>query len=69
MQNNQNQAVEIFYSSDFKRNLRKLAKKYRRIKSDIQPLINKLVKGETPGTEIPKVGYKVFKVRVTSDHC
>jgi len=34
--------VSISFTFEFKRNLRALAKKYRSIRSDIQPLIDQL---------------------------
>ena len=33
---------EVRFTPEFKRNLRQLAKKYRRIRSDIQPVIDAL---------------------------
>lgn len=56
--------VQVEYTPEFKRNLRALAKKYRHIRSDIQPLINQLTAGQVPGDRIPQTGYIVFKVRV-----
>lgn len=56
--------VEVTLTPDFKRNLRQLGKKYRHIKSDVQPIIDQLQSGEKPGDQIPKVQYDVFKVRV-----
>jgi mRNA-degrading endonuclease RelE of RelBE toxin-antitoxin system len=56
--------IPIEYTSEFKRNLRQLAKRYRHIKSDIQPLLDTLEQGQTPGDQIPGVSYEVFKVRV-----
>lgn len=60
----QSRSVEIAYTPEFKRNIRQLAKKYRRIKSDIQPLLEQFGQGDTPGDQIPGVQYEVFKVRV-----
>ena len=54
----------VFFTPEFKRNLRQLAKKYRRIKSDLQPLLDELGQGRVPGDQIPGVQYEVFKVRV-----
>jgi mRNA-degrading endonuclease RelE of RelBE toxin-antitoxin system len=48
----------------FNRNLRKLAKKYRSIRSDIQPIIEQLEGGELPGDQISGTNYAVFKLRV-----
>lgn len=56
--------VPIWYAPEFKRNLRQLAKKYRRIKIDVQPLLGLLSNGEVPGDQVPGVQYEVFKVRV-----
>jgi mRNA-degrading endonuclease RelE of RelBE toxin-antitoxin system len=56
--------VEVRFTPEFKRNLRQLAKKYRRIKADVQPLLDELGRGQTPGDQIPGVQYEVFKVRV-----
>jgi mRNA-degrading endonuclease RelE of RelBE toxin-antitoxin system len=61
---NKVETVRVAYTLEFKRNLRQLAKKYRRIRSDVQPLINKLIQGKTPGDQIPGVRYEVFKARV-----
>ena len=54
----------VFFTPEFKRNLRQLAKKYRRIKSDLQPLLDELGQRQIPGDQIPGVQYEVFKVRV-----
>ncbi|MBF2018441.1 MAG: type II toxin-antitoxin system RelE/ParE family toxin [Rivularia sp. T60_A2020_040] len=48
----------------FNRNLRKLAKKYRSIRSDIQPIIEQLERGELPGDKITGTNYAVFKLRI-----
>jgi len=57
------QTPEVVYTPEFKRNLRQLAKKYRHIKSDVQPIINDLIQGGTPGDQIQGIGHEVFKVR------
>lgn len=56
--------IQVEVSPTFNRNLRALAKKYRNIRNDIQPVIEQLEKGELPGDQIPEVGYAVFKLRV-----
>jgi mRNA-degrading endonuclease RelE of RelBE toxin-antitoxin system len=56
--------IQVEASSTFNRNLRKLAKKYRSIHNDIQPIIEQLEQGKLPGDQIPGVGYAVFKLRV-----
>jgi hypothetical protein len=41
-------SVETFFTSEFKRNLRQLAKKYRRIKADVQPILDDIQNGQMP---------------------
>jgi mRNA-degrading endonuclease RelE of RelBE toxin-antitoxin system len=55
---------EISFTFEFKRNIRALAKKYRSIRSDIQPVIDQLMNGDLPGNQIPGVNLAVFKVRI-----
>jgi mRNA-degrading endonuclease RelE of RelBE toxin-antitoxin system len=43
--------IFIEFTPEFKRNVRALSKKYRHIRSDIQPLIEQLEKGEILGEE------------------
>jgi mRNA-degrading endonuclease RelE of RelBE toxin-antitoxin system len=56
--------IQVEASQTFDRNLRALAKKYRSIRKDIQPIIEQLEQGEFPGDRIPGIGYAVFKLRV-----
>ncbi|MCC5636417.1 type II toxin-antitoxin system RelE/ParE family toxin [Nostoc sp. CHAB 5844] len=56
--------IQVEASPTFKRNIRALAKKYRSIRNDIQPVIEQLEQGELPGDKVPGVGYTVFKLRV-----
>ena len=56
--------VSISFTFEFKRNLRALAKKYRSIRSDIQPLIDQLTAGTFPGDQVPGVSLTIFKVRL-----
>jgi mRNA-degrading endonuclease RelE of RelBE toxin-antitoxin system len=56
--------LQVTFTPEFKRNLRQLAKKYRHIKSDMQPVIDQLTSGGKPGDQVPGVRYEVFKVRV-----
>lgn len=48
--------VEIEFTQEFKRNLRRLARKYRHIKSDLQPLLEQLDAAQTPGDPIQGAG-------------
>ena len=59
-----NELVTIEFTPEFKRNLRQLAKKYRRIKTDVQPLLDNLSQGAMPGDQVPGVQFEVFKVRL-----
>lgn len=56
--------VQVEFTPDFKRNLRRLSRKYRRVRFDVTPLLKQLESGETPGDQIQGTGYRVFKVRV-----
>ncbi|MBE9050530.1 type II toxin-antitoxin system RelE/ParE family toxin [Nostocales cyanobacterium LEGE 11386] len=60
--------IQVEASPTFKRNLRALAKKYRSIRNDIQPVIEQLQQGELPGDQIPGVGYAIFKLRVRNSN-
>lgn len=56
--------IRVEFTRTFQRNLRALAKKYRHIQSDVQPIIDQLQTGELPGDPIPRVGFSIFKVSV-----
>jgi len=56
--------IQVEASPTFNRNLRSLAKKYRSIRNDIQPVIEQLERGELPEEQISGIGYEVFKLRV-----
>lgn len=56
--------IQVEVTAKFKRKLRILAKKYRNIRSDIQPIIEQLQSGELPGDQISGLGYTIFKLRV-----
>ncbi len=64
MPNESTSEIQIAFTSEFKRNVRQLSKKYRHIKSDVQPIVEQLEHGETPGDQIQRTGYTVFKVRI-----
>ncbi|WP_048315817.1 type II toxin-antitoxin system RelE/ParE family toxin [Crocosphaera watsonii] len=61
---NESQSIQILVTSEFKRNLKILSKRYRHIRSDVQPIIDQLQSGEIVGDQIPKIPYTVFKVRI-----
>jgi mRNA-degrading endonuclease RelE of RelBE toxin-antitoxin system len=56
--------VQVEFTPEFKRNLRALARKYQRIRSDVQPMIDQLRAGEVVGDQVPRTRYTVFKVQV-----
>ncbi len=59
-------SVKIGYSARFKKDLKRLNKKYPNVRTDVQTLVEKLEKGETPGDQISGVKYTIYKVRVRS---
>ncbi len=64
MPNESGKTIRIEFTPTFKRNLRALAKKYRHIRSDVQPIIERLQSGVVLGERVPGVGHTIFKVRV-----
>ncbi len=56
--------IQVEATPKFQRNLHSLAKKYRSIRKDLEPVIEQLQQGELAGERIPDVGYSVFKLRV-----
>lgn len=63
-----NSNIDIEFSDEFKHNLAILYKKYRSIRNDIQPILEKLKSGELIGDRIPNINYTVFKVRVKNSN-
>ncbi len=53
---------EIVYTDNFERELKRLAKKYRSIKNDLEDLINTLEENPTQGISI---GQNCYKIRMT----
>jgi len=56
--------ITVRFTPEFKRNIRGLSKKYRHIRSDIQPIIEQIQAGVAIGDQIPGTGYTIFKARV-----
>jgi len=56
--------VQVEFTPEFKRNLRALSKKYRQVRSDVQPVIEQIESGEIIGDQVPKVQHAIFKVRI-----
>jgi mRNA-degrading endonuclease RelE of RelBE toxin-antitoxin system len=61
-------SIQIALTPRFKKDLRELAKRYRSIRRDLQPLIEQLQAGEIPGDRIAGVKYQVFKVRLKNSN-
>ena len=59
-------SLDIRFTSEFKRNLRALEKRYRHIRSDIEPIIEQLQAGDFIGDRIPRTGFSLYKVRVSN---
>jgi mRNA-degrading endonuclease RelE of RelBE toxin-antitoxin system len=57
-------AIAVRFTPEFKRNLRALSKKYRHIRSDVEPVIEQIEAGDFVGDQIPGTGHTIFKVRV-----
>jgi mRNA-degrading endonuclease RelE of RelBE toxin-antitoxin system len=55
-------SVQILVTPDFQGQLRKLAKRYRNIRSDLQPLFDDLERGNCPGDQIPGSTYCSVKL-------
>jgi len=56
--------AEIRLTSEFQRKLKNLAKKYRQVRIDLQPVLEQLQSGEVPGDQISGIGFSVIKVRI-----
>jgi addiction module RelE/StbE family toxin len=54
---------EIRFTEPFKRRFKKLNKRYRQIKKDIQPLLTELQQGQLIGDQITGVSQTVYKAR------
>lgn len=76
---NESAPIQISLTPEFRRKVRTLAKKYRKIQSDLQPVLEQLQMGllgdstestkQTPPelshtNRISGIGYEVFKVRI-----
>ncbi len=65
---NEQPTVQVRFTDDFQQQIRNLAKRYYKIRIDIQPIIQQLEAGEIVGDQIQGVGYRVFKVRVKNSN-
>jgi mRNA-degrading endonuclease RelE of RelBE toxin-antitoxin system len=56
--------VQVELADYFLKDLKRLYKKYPKVRTDVQAFVRLLETGETPGDQIPDVGYSVYKVRI-----
>lgn len=56
--------IQVTFTERFQKDIRRLGKRYRSIRLDIQPIIAQLEAGEIVGDRISDLSYTVFKVRV-----
>ncbi|TAD77652.1 MAG: type II toxin-antitoxin system RelE/ParE family toxin [Oscillatoriales cyanobacterium] len=56
--------IEIRFTPEFQRKLKFLFKKYRQIRSDLEPILEKIRLSESIGDQIPGIEAKVIKVRI-----
>lgn len=54
--------ASVEFTPEFAVNLRTLSKKYRHVRADLEPLLDDLSSGKTPGDQIPGIGYPIYKV-------
>ncbi len=55
--------VQLKFTALFKRRLKGLAKKYRQIQADVQPVLDEIIQGNFIGNQIAGTQYTVYKVR------
>ncbi len=62
--------VLIRFSDEFEQELYRLSKRFRNIRSDVQPIIEQLQQGSFVGARIAVIGeeYVVYKVRVRNSN-
>ncbi|BAY30605.1 hypothetical protein NIES2107_24500 [Nostoc carneum NIES-2107] len=67
---NEQPSVFIDLTPEYKQNLRNLSKRFRNIRSDVQPVIEQLQQGNIVGDRISGLGeeYIVYKVRVRNSN-
>lgn len=58
--------VGVSYAPQFKRDLKRLFKKYRQVRQDVDRFVQRLLDGEIPGNQVQGTGYTVYKARLRS---
>ena len=64
LMSNDQPIIQVRLTDDFQQQVSTLAKRYRKIRLDIQPLIEQLEAGEIMGDQVQETGYTVFKIRI-----
>jgi mRNA-degrading endonuclease RelE of RelBE toxin-antitoxin system len=67
---NEEPSILIDLTPEYKQNLRELSKRFRSIRSDVQPIIELLQQGNILGDRIGSIGedYVVYKVRIRNSN-
>jgi mRNA-degrading endonuclease RelE of RelBE toxin-antitoxin system len=58
--------VEVRFTKPFRRRLKSLLKRYRRVKQDIQSVLEELLVGNFVGDQVSGIGETVFKARIAN---
>lgn len=58
--------IDVRALPNFQRDVKHLLKKYRHVRDDLDDFVESLREGETPGDQVSRVGYTVFKARVAN---
>jgi mRNA-degrading endonuclease RelE of RelBE toxin-antitoxin system len=56
--------IEIRITPDFRKQLRKLEKRYRKIKLELEPILMQIQMGDIVGDKLQGIDSEVFKIRV-----
>ena len=58
------QPVRVEFAPYFLRAIKQLQKRYPRVTDDLQPLVEQLERGETPGDRVSGARYLIYKARI-----
>jgi mRNA-degrading endonuclease RelE of RelBE toxin-antitoxin system len=61
-------SIKVVESDRFKKDIKKLGKRYRLVREDLQPLVEQLKAGETPGERLSGIKHPVYKVRLQNSN-
>lgn len=64
LMSNDQPIIQVRLTDNFQQQVSTLAKRYRKIRLDVQPLIEQLEASEIIGDQVQGTGYTVFKVRI-----